>query len=303
MYVCTGIKSSLINNNQSTTDRNVGASKYIEEKDKEGLVTQKSTLNPSSVICEFLNMKAQLEELLQPCDPIPIVNKCYSLLASYTHSIPLFTTEFREQLQEIKHTHELIQTLSPFITWDNHSILSIIAEASNISDATMLLTQFDDSIDLSQSVTSFPIPAPSPHMVPYDNSMHTVLVVNLDIELHDCTLKDVVDARLLIQGWCKLTSHCFYLLALTKTIFTFVYWLIPRSVAHLVIKNALKFQNLFYKKGILQLSVYPGAVISTGKSILNVEPFSFFIQTDVDSKMVCISCIIMWKLTHSTYNM
>ena len=290
MYVCTGLKSSLINTIQSTTDEDDVAAKHIKEKENEILVAKKSTFDSSSVISQFLNMKAQLEELLEPCNPIPIVNKCYSLLASDTHNIPLFTTEVREQLQEIEHTHDFIQKLSLFMTWDNHSILSIIAEASNIPEATMLLTQFDDNIDLSQPLTSFPIPAPSPHMVPYDNSMHTVLVVNLDLELHDCTLQDVIDARLLIQEQCKLTSHSFYLLAIAKTIFTFVYWLIPRSVAHLVTTNALQFQSLFHQKGILQLAVYPGAIISTGRRILNVEPLSCFTQTNIDSKMVCINC-------------
>ena len=290
MYVCTGLKYSLINTNQSTIDGDGGASKCIKEKDKETVVTKKSTFDSSSVIRRFLNMMAQLEELVQLCDPIPILNKCYSLLASDIHNISLFTTEYRERLQEIKHTHDFIQKLSPFMTWDNHSILSIMAETSNIPEATVLLTQFDNSIDLSQPLTSFPIPAPSPHMVPYDNSMYTVLVVNLDLELHDCTLQDVIDARSLIQKQCKLTPHCLCLLALAKTKFTSIYWLIPRSVAHLVTTNALQFQMLFYQMGILRLAVYPGAVISTGRSILNVEPLSFFTQTNIDSKMVCINC-------------
>ena len=290
MYVCTGLNSLLINTIQSTTYGDGSASKYIEEKDHETVVTKKSTFDSSSMIREFLNLKAQLEELVQLCDLIPIVNKCYSLLASSTDSIPLFSTEYREQLQEIKHTHDFIQKLSPFMTWDNHSILSIIAEASNVPDATVLLTQFDDRIDLSQPLTSFPIPAPSPHMVPYDNSTQTVLVVNLDLELHDCTLQDVIDARSFIQKQCKLTSHCLYLLAIAKTNFTSVYWLIPRSVAHLVATNVLQFQNLFYQKGILRLAVYPEAVIYTARNILNVEALPFFTQTNVDSKMVCFNC-------------
>ena len=290
MYICTGLKSSLINTIQSTTDEDGGASTYIEEKYKETVVTNKSTFDSSSMIREFLNMMAQLAELVQLCDPIPIVNKCYSLLASDTHNIPLFTIEYRENLQEIKHTHDFIQKLSPFMTWDNHSILSIIAETSNISEAKVLLTQFDEKIDLTQPLTSFPIPSPSPCMVPYDNSTHTVLVVNLDLELHDCTLQDVIDARSLIQKQCKLTPYCLYLLAVAKTDFTSVYWLIPRSVAHLVTTNALQFQNLLYHKGILQLAVYPEVVISTARNILNVEPPSFFTHTNVDSKKVCFNC-------------
>ena len=166
-----------------------------ENRNEEELITESCTIDPSSVIMKFLNLKVQLEELFRSCDPIPLVKKCYSLLGSNTYNIPLFTTEYIEQLQEIKHTHELIQALSPFMTWHNHSVLNIIAEASNIPDATMLLTQFDDRIDSSQPLTSFPIPTPSHHMVTYENSTHTILAVKLALELDNCTLQDVTDTQ------------------------------------------------------------------------------------------------------------
>ena len=143
---------------------------------------------------KFLDLKLQLERILDSKD---ITNKCGSLLASDTHNIPLFPTDYTEKLQEIQHTPELIQKLSPFITWDNHTILSTIA--ADMPEATMLLTQFDDRIDSSQPLTNFPIPAPSHHMVPYDNSTHTVLAVKLDLELYQSTLQNVIDARSLIQ--------------------------------------------------------------------------------------------------------
>ena len=142
----------------------------IEEK----LTTKSRPIDPSLVITEFLNLLFQLEELLQGCDPMLILGKCYSLLVSEVHNIPMITTEYRKRFQEIEHIHELIHKLSAFVTWDNHSILNIVTEASNIPEATMLLTQFDDSIDSSQPLTRFPIPAPSYHMVPYDSSPHTI---------------------------------------------------------------------------------------------------------------------------------
>ena len=247
-------------------------------------------VKPLLVTMEFLDLKVHLQKVLQFCEPKNIIKKCGSLLASESYNIPLFPSSYAEKLHQIEHTPELIQKLSPFMTWDNHSILSTIADTSNIPEATMLLTQFDDRIDSSQPLTSFPIPAPSHHMVPYDNSTHTVLAVKLDLELYHSTLQNVIDARSLIQDQCKLTSHCLQLLAVAKTDLTIIYWMIPRNVAHLIAANTLQFQTHYHQNGILQLAVYPGAVFCTG-SALKVGPLSFFSQFGIDGKLVRITLL------------
>ena len=276
---------ALQSTDQSAVDHDDTTAELTEQEDKEELATKSDMIDPSSVLAEFLNMKVQLEELLQQCDPMSIVKKCGSLLASETLNIPLFPTDYIEKFQEIEHTPELIQKLSPFMTWDNHSILSTIADTSNIPEATMLLTQFDDRIDSSQPLTSFPIPAPSHHMVPYDNSTHTVLAVKLDLELYHSTLQNVIDARSLIQDQCKLTSYCLQLVAIAKTDLTIIYWMIPNTITHLITANAAQFYNYYHKNGILQLAVYPGAMLCTGSTLM-VGPLSFFNQIKVDTKLV-----------------
>ena len=276
---------------QSAVDHDDNTAEFTEQEDKEGLATKSDMIDPSSVLAEFLNMKVQLEELLQQCDPMPIVKKCGSLLASESLNIPLFPTEYTEKLQEIDHTPELIQKLSPFMTWDNHSILSTIVDISNIPEATMLLTQFDGRIDSSQPLTSFCIPAPSHHMVPYNNSTHTVLAVKLGLELYNSTLQNVIDAHSLIQDQCKLTPHCLQLLAVANTDLTIIYWMIPNTIAHIITANATQFYNYYYQKGILQLAVYPGAMLCTG-SALKVGPLLFFNQIKSDTKLVRTE----WKL-------
>ena len=259
-----------------------GASRVTCEPtfDAEQQAEHSNYMHPSLVNMKFLDLKLQLERILESKH---IISKCGSLLASDTHNIPLLPTDYTEKLREIQHTPELIQKLNPFMTWDNHTILSTIA--ADMPEATMLLTQFDDGIDSSQPLTSFPIPAPSHHMVPYDNSTHTVLAVKLDLELYQSTLQNVIDARSLIQDQCKLTSHCLQLLAVAKTNSTIIYWMIPRNIAHLITANVVQFQNHYHQKGILQLAVYPGAVLCTG-SALKVGPLSFFNQHEVGGKLV-----------------
>ena len=261
---------------------------YVKQEDKEELHTNNSMIDPESVFTKFINMKAQLNKLLQYCDPITVTKTIASLLASNSHKIPLFPTDYTEELKGIQHFTDLFLKLSPFITWDSHSILNTVAEICNISDAVRLLTQFDDRIDLSQPLTRYPIPAPSHTMVPYDNSTHTILAVKLDTELDHCTLQDVIDVRSLIQDQCNLTSHCLHLLALAKTNSATIYWMMPKSITHLITANTVRFQDYFHDKGILQMSVYPGMVLSTGSS-LKVGPLSFFNQIYFDSKQVRIS--------------
>ena len=292
-FTFAGLQSSLLSSISSpplSLDQEKTTTDLTEQKDKEELATEGGKIDPSSVVTEFLYTKVKLERLLQQCDPIPIVKKCSSLLASETDNIPLFPTDYAEKLQQIEHTSELIQKLSPFTTWDNHSILSTIADISNIPEATMLLMQFDERIDSSQPLTSFPIPGPSHHMVPHDNSTHTVLAVKLNLELCYSTLQNIIDARSLIQDQCKLTSHCLQLLAVAKTDLTIIYWMIPRNVAHLIAANALQFQTHYHQNGILQLAVYPGAVFCTG-SALKVGPLSFFSQFGIDGKLVRITLL------------
>ena len=127
------------------------------------------------------------------------------------------------------------------------------------------LTQFRDRINfnLSQPLTRFLIPAPCHTMEPYDNGTHTILAVKLDIELDHYTLQDVIDVRSLIQDQCNLTSYCFNLLAIAKSNTATIYWMMPKNITHLITVNAVKFQNYFHEKGILELSVYPGIVLCT----------------------------------------
>ena len=277
------MQSSLLSSTSSlqlSIDQENTTIEHAKQKDKEELATENSKIDPSSVVTEFLYMKVQLEELLQHCDPMSIVKKCGCLLASETNNIPLFRPDYTEKLKEIEHTPELIQKLSPFMTWDNHSILSTIADTSNIPETTMLLTQFDDRIDSSQPLISFPIPAPSHHMVPYDNSTHTVLAVKLDLELYHSTLQNVIDVRSVIQDQCKLTSYCLQLLAIAKTDFTIIYWMIPKVVAAFAYFKVLENLEFFHQNGILQMALYPGSVLLTNGTLAVGPLSSFFHQTD-----------------------
>ena len=247
----------------------------LQEVGGEDMDTICNTFEPSSIATKFLDTTIRVKEMLQSFDPKIIADSCNSLRASEQANIPLFPTQYTEVLRGSKSTPTLVQKLAPFTNWMDHSILTTVVETCNVPEAVALLGQFDDRIDTSQLVTKYPIPSPSHHMVPYDTSTHTVLAVQLNLQLHQFTLQHILDARLLIQEKCEVTPHCLQLLAIAKTSHTIIYWTIPNHVVALIALNVLQYQSYFYQNGIQQVAVYPGTILTTGSALI-VGPFSFF---------------------------
>ena len=245
-----------------------------------------------SYLEKFSGLKIQLTEFLQSLDPKIITNQCGSLRASVQANIPLFPTDFVEVLKESTNATAVLYKIALFTNWSDHSILNSIVEVCNVPEAVALLDQFDAEIDPSQPLMKYPIPAPSHHMVPYDTSTHTVLAVQLNLQLQHSTLQSVFDMRSLIQEKCEVTPHCLQLLAVAKTSHTIIYWTIPKHVASLITSKVQQYQSDLHQNGIQQVAIYPGIVLVIG-SALTVGPFSFFTKVSVSTyQSPIIVCII-----------
>ena len=251
---------------------------------------------PSMIIFQYFDMVIQLCEVLALYDPQNLIKECECFMASTTKKIPLFSADFIKVIKETRSTPVLIQRLAPFTNWLDHSILTAVVEACNVPEAAALLTQFDDRIDTSQPVTKYPVPFPSHYMVPYDTSTHTVLAVQLKLQLDHSTLQNVLDTRSLIQEKCEVTPHCLQLLAVAKTSHTIIYWIFPKHVTSLVTSCALQNQRYFYQNGIQQVAVYPGTMLVTSIAPIN-GPFSFFNKVSLYDAMQYynINCF-RWRL-------
>ena len=234
----------------------------------------------TSLITEYLNVMAEICKTLETCDSEILVKGCEHLMASDTHQIPLFPFEFMDNLRETCFTSIIIQKLASLTNWSNYSILNSVVEVCNIPEAAALLTKFAARVDPSQPLMKYPIPAPSHHMVPYDTSTHTVLAVQLNLQLHHSTLQSVIDTQSLIQEKCKVTPHCFQLLAVANTSHTIIYWTIPKHVVSLITSKAQQYQGYLHQNGIQQVAIYPGTALITGCA-LTVGPFSFFNKVSI----------------------
>ena len=230
---------------------------------------------PSSVNAEFLDMKVQLEQMLQTSSSQIVYEQCKSLMASHEHDISLFSTEYLSSLKECNQISAILQRLSPCFNWSDHSVLHELVKACNNREAAKLLQQFDSQVDVSLPITDYPVPQPIPSMAPYDSSMQTVLAVKLNTELSKFSLQQVIELRGLIQKNCQITEHCLQLMATRKSS-TILYWMITKRVTHLISSKVMQDPSLHYGR-VQEVCVYPGTLFVNVTS-LKIGSLSFINQ-------------------------
>ena len=230
---------------------------------------------PSSVNAAFLDMMMQLEDLLQTSSSQKVYEQCQSLMASHEHDIALFSNEYLSNLKYCTFVPAIIQKLSPFFKWSDHSVLSAVVKACNNPEAMMLLQQFDAQVDMSLPVTEYPVPQPVPVMTPYDTSTQTVLAVKLDSDLSKFSLQQAFELRCLIQRNFQITEHSLQLMA-AKRSSTIVYWMIPKCVSHLISSKIIQDPSLHGGR-VEEISVYPGTLFVSA-STLKLGSLSFLNQ-------------------------
>ena len=238
---------------------------------------------PFSVNAEFLDMKMQLEQILQPSSSQTVYEQCEYLMASHDHDIALFSTEYLNRLKECSHVSTIIQRLSPYFRWSDHSVLHAIVKACNNREAALLLQQFDAQVDVSLPITDYPIPEPVPSMAPYDSSTQTVLAVKLNTELSKFSLQQVIELRCFIQEKFQITEHSLQLMA-AKSSSTILYWMVPKCISYLISSKIMQLPSL-YGDRIQEVCVYPGTLFANA-SALNLGSLSFLNQV---SEMVSYS--------------
>ena len=164
----------------------------------------------------------------------------------------------QDKLSKVSNSKSLLSYTS---TWSDHSVMKVLI--SSFSGAVKLLDEFDSKLDLSQYISSYPIPPFSSDMIPSDTSTNTVLAIRYDQELYKCTLQCVYDVRSVMVEKCDITQHCLQLLAVRSTPTTF-YWTIPKSVVSIVSNKVQEHSDCLYHNNILEVLFYPGPLLTTG---------------------------------------
>ena len=249
-----------------------------ESTTKVNFRVQFSYTDPSTVLTIFFQASASVVDLLQSCHLEVLLDVCKNLMASNKHSISYFCDNQMKRLKYYENTHLLLQRLTIFFTWSNHSILRMLA--NQCSEAVNILDNFDCRIDPFELIASYPIPCFSLNMIPVDSTTDTILAIRCGQELYESTLQYVYDMQSVMMEKCNITQHCLQILAVRSDP-TILYWSIPKCVLGLINTNIPLHSEYLYSRGILEVLVYPDLQFTFG----NYDTIGLFVFCD-DLKLV-----------------
>ena len=223
-----------------------------------------SYIDPSSVLLLFFQVSESVVESLGSCHVKVLVDICEKLMASSKHAINYFSGVQLKKFKQSENSPLLLQRLSLFFIWSNHSILRVLAEQCN--EAMNILDDFDSRLDYFHLIASYPIPRFSFNMIPVDSSTHTILAIRCDQQLYETTLQYVYDMQSVMMQTCDITQHCLQLLAVRRDP-TILYWTIPKCVVDLINTHVSRNSEYLYLRGILEVLVYPDLLFASGDEI------------------------------------
>ena len=213
-------------------------------------------LKPSTIEQVFQYTVKHVIELLSCCDPNLLIKWCENLMASDGHEIKLFTPRFMNNIRQLNSSVSVLKTLSYYWTWSNYSVLSILAQFSQL--AVDMLEEFGRRLDTMLPITEYPVTSLAASMFPYATSSHTVLVLECDHKLGH-SLQLVYDMQSVVTENCHITQHALLLLAVDSNP-TRLYWMIPKSVVIIVNTRVMQCSQLLLSKGIMKIFIYPSTM-------------------------------------------
>ena len=255
---------ALTSNDDNDNDDNLYSAILGENDTNLVAGVQFSYIEASSVLTVYFQVSDTVTELLASCQVEVLLDVCNNLMASDKHNIKYFSDNQIEKLKNCDSSLLLLQRLSLFFTWSNHSILRVLAD--HCSEAVNILDDFDCRVDSFELIVSYPIPCFSLSMIPFDSSSHTILAIRCDQELYECSLQYVYDMQSVMMEKCDITHHCLQLLAVRSDP-TILYWTIPKCVVCLINDSVPLNSEYLYSRGILEVLVYPDLVFTFGDHI------------------------------------
>ena len=213
-------------------------------------------LKPSTIEQVFQYTVKHVIELLSCCDLKLLIKWSENLMASDTHGIKLFTPNFMDKIKQLNSSAAILKTVSHCWTWSNYSVLSVLAQFSEI--ALDMLGEFGTILNAALPITEYPVTSLAVSMFPYVTSSYTVLVLECDHKL-DHSLQLVYDMQSVITENCHITQHALLLLAVDSNP-TRLYWMIPKSIVTIVNTRVMQCSSLFFSKGVMKIFIYPSTM-------------------------------------------
>ena len=206
-------------------------------------------INPSEIESEFHYITGHVIELLSHCHPTLLIERCRQLMASHILKIKLFSVHFIDRLRNLKFSVAVLRVLSVFWSWSNHSILTFLAQFSEL--AVTLLEEFNSRMMLSYSILLYP--CISTLVIPNDDNNYAMLTLDCEC-LKVVTLKVVYNMQSLLIEKCDITEHALQLVAVEKNPIK-LQWIIPIGIVDLINKKVEKHLQYFESTGIATILI------------------------------------------------
>ena len=235
-------------------------------------------IKPSEVEKEFHYISEHVVELLSHCHPELLMKWCENLMIGETsflpswceiHNIKLLPPYSVYKLRKLRTSSAILKMMSIFWSWSNHSVLTCLAEFSEIAAA--LLVDFDSRLYLNSSITKYPISPSVPSMIPHNNNSFTIVTMKCNRKLQ-VTLQLVYDIQSMMIEKCKVTEHALRLLAVQSSPLE-LHWMISKYIVTLINVNVRKHREYFATKGIIEILVHPNV-----KHCINGDPKLFSLE-------------------------
>ena len=210
-------------------------------------------IKPSEVEKEFHYISGHVVELLSCCDPKLLIKWCENLMASEIHKVKLLPPYSLYKLRRLKYSSPILKMLSVLWTWNNHSVLKVLARFSEI--ALTLLEEFDSRLHLNLAFSEYPLLQPKPSMVPYNNNSYTILTMKCDEKLN-LSLQLVHEMQSVLIEKCKITEHALQLLAVQNSPLL-LQWMISKYIVTIINLNVRQHCQYFATKGITEVLIHP----------------------------------------------
>ena len=185
----------------------------------------------------------------------------------------LFTDSFIKKLFKCSCSSLLRTYLLPFNTWLDNTILVEVVTASEENDTLELLGKFNSRIDVTQSITLYPIPKFSQLIIPLDDCEHTIVATETLQNCSESTLKDIADVKEFLTSHWELTAHALQLVAIDYH-HNCMYWMIPKQVKSLIEDKLSQGQHELQHRGIFMTVLLPNSFFYNFDQQLINSPFN-----------------------------
>ena len=204
---------------------------------------------------QYLCLIDNLCKLMESCDPAVFIDKCASLMANYSLNITLFSDEVLKDFSEYHNASIMLRYLMCYCTWCDLSIVVKLSEICDYPDGIRMLQKSKHMINFNESITEYPISYPNSVLMPSDPSHFAVMVTKYEPDFFPISLKHIEVIKSLLTEKCDITFMSCQFLGVATNSQAF-HWLIPKSLAPLIVSKVEENYNYLQRNGIKESFIY-----------------------------------------------